>query len=56
MKLHIHWRHPITEVYGPYELTRLGALGRRRYRCRCGREWETDEYQPPQPRWREVNR
>lgn len=52
--MHIHWRRPVTEVYGPYTLTSTGTWGRRRYRCRCGREWERKERQPPQPIWWEV--
>lgn len=53
--IHIHRRRPVGPVMPPYALTRYGPLGRRRYRCRCGREWTRAEYQT-EPMWREIQR
>lgn len=52
--VHIHWRRPVTDIYGPYAITATGCWGWRRYRCRCGVEWVRDERKPDPPRWREV--
>jgi hypothetical protein len=43
--MHIHWHRKAGRVRGPFAMFRgQGALGHRRYRCRCGREEVRDEW------------
>lgn len=41
-RLHVHW-WTAQEIHGPFALSRQGALGTRRYECRCGEQrWQED--------------